>query len=153
MGFLKRVFGPKRKRQPTGLDAEETARSVEEIVQTYARFHESNVPAPGCVADASRLPYVKATIKAALSRALRLETDETMRAALRTVYLDLAHWQDGVGAADQGIDLSKISIDADPDLTARAVVGMTPGHERWSLILQAETELLVAELQGQGLWQ
>ena len=77
------------------------------VIQAYGRILEHSAPTPGCIADASKLPFPKERIREALKRAIGTTADERSRQQLGTAYLLLADWQPGVGKEAVGIDLVK----------------------------------------------
>lgn len=148
MSILARIFG-RAKRAP---DAPISQQQAVEIIQKYGAILENGAPAPGCVADASKLPFSKAQIKEALVTGLKATTDSKMKGMLKVAYIHLADWQDGVGSADQGLDLSRINPEDDPVKLAEQVLAKSEGHDKWVPIALAEEEALKKELERQGLW-
>jgi len=146
MGIFSRVFKSSKKS-----DAPMTSERVLEVVRTYGDVLESGAPAPGCVADVNKLPFPKAEIKEALVHALRVSSDTKMKESLKFAYIQLADWQEGVGANDQGFDISKVDQTASIEDQAKQISSMNIGHE-WSLLSLAEGEHLKKELEEKGLW-
>ena len=92
MGILRRIFGGGEKKPAETTMSRESAI---EIIQTYGEIMETSAPAPGCVADASKLPYTKERIKQALILGLKTNADPHMKEMLKVGYVQLADWQDG----------------------------------------------------------
>ena len=78
------------------------------IIQAYGKTLEMEAPASGCVADESKLPYPKDTIKKAIISGLKSTDNDQMKEHLKVGYIQLADWQPGVGSANKGLDLSAI---------------------------------------------
>lgn len=148
MSILTKIFGGGARRTP---DAPMPHQRAQEIIQKYGAILENGAPAPGCVADASKLPFSKGQIKEALVIGLKATTDTKMKEMLKVAYIQLADWQDGVGSSDQGIDLSRINPEDDVKL-AEQVLAKSGGHDKWAPIALAEGEALKKELERQGLW-
>ena len=72
MGLLRKIFGDQRNK---GQDEHITPQMTEKIIQEYGTILQTQAPTPGCVADVSKLPYPKLTIKKALIVALRSTFD------------------------------------------------------------------------------
>jgi len=119
---------------------------LESIVQAYGDILGSGAPAPGCVADTSKLPYPKETIKAALIMALKLTEDPQTKGHLKGGYLDLSNWQEGVGDIDQGFNVSALDKNIDPQSMAEIIVEQTTSSEKWTTMAQKEYETLLQEL-------
>jgi len=124
----------------------------ESVVQAYGNILANNAPVPGCVADTSKLPYPKETIKEALITALKLTEDQQMKEHLKVGYIQLADWQEGVGKTDQGFDVSALEMKQDNQSLAKAMLEKTSGAEKWTTMAQKEAETLKQELQELGLW-
>ena len=117
-----------------------------EIVQAYGKTLETNAPTPGTVADVNKLPYTKQQIKSAIIEALRSTDDSQMKEALKVGYIQLSDWQEGVGEADQGVDLTQ-----DIESLAKAVLEESFDLD-WMPIMHKEQEALIQELKELGLW-
>ena len=123
-----------------------TADKIGAIVRSYGAFLEHSAPAPGCVADASKLPFPKAEIRQAMLMAMALTDDEDMRNNLRGAYLWLANWQENVGEADQGIDGRELSAVQDLRASARLAIEQAQLAKKWEPIVQKDLENLQREL-------
>ncbi|MBT4764836.1 hypothetical protein HOO14_07560 [bacterium] len=117
-----------------------------EIVQAYGKTLETNAPTPGAVADVSKLPYTKQQIKSAIIEALRSTEDSQMKEFLKVGYIQLSDWQEGVGEAGQGVDLTQ-----DIENLAKAVLEESFDLD-WMPIMHKEQEALIQELKELGLW-
>jgi len=93
MGFLKKLFGTKQDRPPQSM----TPELATQIIQEYGAVLQNNSPLPGGVADISNLPYPKNQIKKALIIGLKTNDDPQMQEMLKTAYIQLTDWQEGVG--------------------------------------------------------
>jgi hypothetical protein len=150
MGLLDRIFGPTKTEQPSaGTLAPAVA---EKIVQDFGAVLASAAPAPGCVADVRKLPHSKERIKQALVFALRMTKEPQTREQLKIGYISLADWQEGVGDAAVGIDLTNIDPNPDPVELAKRITSQGAAAEKWMPKVKAEQEVLKAELQRLGLW-
>ncbi len=149
MGILSKLLGGNNK---SNLSAPMSQQEAVEIIQKYGAVMEHQPPTPGCVADLSKLPYMKAQIKEALVIGLKADADPQMKEMLKVGYLQLADWQEGVGYSDQGIDLANANLDDDPMKSAESILAQSAGHKKWSLIVQAEQAALKQELKELGLW-
>jgi hypothetical protein len=135
-------------RTPTGM----TPEAAQKLVQDYGAVLGSSAPAPGCVADVRNLPHSKERMKQALVFALRLTKEPQMREQLKSGYISLADWQEGVGNERVGIDLTKMDLNADPLEMAKRIASQGSVMEKWTPLVQAEREALKSELQKLGLW-
>ncbi|SDP01730.1 hypothetical protein [Desulforhopalus singaporensis] len=124
---------------------------IQEIVKAYGYCMEQEIPNPSCIADSSQLPYPKATIKAALLVALKLEEDEQMKNALKLGYISLADWQDGVGPTPYGVDTTKINLNGDIQEAVKTITDQMQGDKDWLTIAKAESEQLRQDLINAGL--
>ncbi len=149
MGILSKFLGGDSKSNPSAPMSQQEA---VEIIQKYGAVMEHQSPTPGCVADLSKLPYMKEQIKEALVIGLKADANPQMKEMLKVGYLQLADWQEGVGDTDQGIDLTNADLDDDPMKSAESVLAQSTGHEKWSSIAQAEQAALKQELKELGLW-
>ena len=122
------------------------------IVQAYGKVLESGAPPPSAVADLTKLPYPKRVIKEALIAALKATEDSAMKNHLRTGYMELASWQEGVGDSDQGLDISTLDTSKSPEIVAGKVLEHSKDLERWREIVKQEQETLKRELQELDLW-
>ena len=147
MGILKKLFGGSAT-TPATMSGQE----AEKIIHAYGAVLQRQAPTPGCVADTSKLPFLKEKIKAALIISLKATTDRQMREMLKGSYNHLANWQEGVGEADQGLDLLNMDLNNDPVTLAQQVLAQGSGHEKWQPVVEAEQEKLKQELFALGLW-
>jgi hypothetical protein len=97
MGLLKKLLGREEPQVPT-------MQEFENIVSAYGDTMGRQAPEPGCVADVNRLPFPKPMIKHAISVCLKSTTDKQRIDALKTGYLLLADWQEGVSETGQEIN-------------------------------------------------
>ncbi|MCK9419129.1 MAG: hypothetical protein M0R70_07105 [Nitrospirae bacterium] len=149
MGLLGRFFGRAKSKQT---DSSLTPEVAEKIVNDYGAVLASAVPAPGCVADERKLPHPKEHIKQALVFALCMTKEPQMREQLKIAYITLADWQQGVGDAAVGLDLTKMDLNAEPDELAKQIMSQGADVEKWLQKVKAEQESLRGELQKRGLW-
>lgn len=148
MGILAKLFGRKAAKS----DEPMSAQSAVEIIQRFCAVLEHEAPAPGCVADASKLPFPKDRIRQALIIGLRASSDSKMKEMLKVAFLELANWQPGVGTSDIGLDTSKLDMAGDVEALARAVLNQTEGQEKWQQEVKAEQAASKRQLEGLGLW-
>lgn len=139
MRFFKRIFGI-TKTDKSNLPM--SPQFAEKIIQEYGNFLQFYAPTSGCVADVGKLPYPKENIKAALIIGLKATDDSKMCEMLKSAFIQLADWQEGVGEFDQGPDLSKYYLNEDPKIMAKKFLEQTQGYEKWASIVAAEQEAL-----------
>lgn len=162
MKLLNRLFR-RTKTEQSASDSLTLAAAAKKILAAHAKLNKiasdygavlasSAAPAPGCVADAGKLPHRKEHIKEALVYALRVIEDPQMRNALKICYVSLANWQEGVGDTDVGADFTKIDPRADIHEFANRIASQASVWKNWSIKASAERESLVGELQKLGLW-
>ena len=146
MGFFSRFFGNKSEKPSS------SGVSPNVIVAEFGAFWGTRAPAPGCVADATELPYPKEEIKQAILVMLTETNDSQLREHLKFAYVSLADWQAGVGPTHQGLDITKLdrSVPA-PDLLNAVGTGGEEMH-KWQPLVKAEQEALIDELRQRGLW-
>ena len=154
MSFLEKLFG---KKQDEGANPEKVVEALEAarvIVKAYGDFMQTaGYPAPGCVADASKLPYDKELIKAALKLCVRVTENEDYRSALRVAYVGLADFQPGVGEKNLGVTVSDVPDISDREHVTeeelRRVLELTT---QWARQLEeAKPFLLLAEMEKESL--
>jgi len=150
MGLFDRFFG--RTRTESSSAGAMPPAIAEKIVQDYGAVLGSAAPAPGCVEDARKLPHPKERIKQALVFALRMTKEPQMRDQLKVGYISLSDWQEGVGDAPVGIDLTDMDPNADPVELAKRITSQGAAAEKWMPKVKVEQEALKAELQKLGLW-
>jgi len=147
MGIFSKLFGKNAARSDSPTM---TAAQAVQIINAYGGVLEKSAPAPGCVADANKLPFPKAQISEAILIGLKSTTDAKMREMLKAAYLELANWQEGVGSEDRGIDTSKLSASMGIEAQARAILAQSEGIEEWNNMVAAEMQLRAAQLKEKG---
>ena len=130
----------------------QTKDTMSTIIQAYGKTLEMEAPAPSCVADESKLPYPKDTIKKAIIAGIKSTDSQQMKEHLKVGYIQLSDWQPGVGSTNKGLDMSTIDINQDTESLAKAVLAQSTGSENWTDRAQKEQETLKQELQELGLW-
>ena len=153
MSFITRFFSRSLRSKTSAEFPCAASEDTEAVVRAYGNVLEHSAPAPGCVADASRLPYPKETIEEALLAALRLSDDSTFKAHLRVAFLNLSQWHDGVGPVNQGLDLTRFSPDEIAKLSPNEILEMAPQNEQWTPVVQADLDRLARKLKETGLWE
>lgn len=122
-----------------------------QIVQAYGKVLETSAPVPGTVADTNKLPFPKQVIKNAIIAALHSIDDPQMKEHLKSAYIQLSDWQEGVGKSNQGLDISTIDLRQDTESFAKAVMEKSSGSEKWLDTAKKEHEALEQELHQLGL--
>jgi hypothetical protein len=119
---------------------------VQKIVAVYVAQLLSRKSKP---LDASELPYPKATIKLALIAAIAVTEDTTMREQLRSAFVQLADWQEGIGPGPH----SMIELIGGDDLVeeARRIGAAGPSIMKIGARVTAEMQALPAELKSLGM--
>ncbi len=129
------------------------AAEAEAIIRAYGAVLVNSAPPPGTVADKSRLPVSKSMLKEAIMFALGATKDPIQKSHLRIAYLQLADFQEGVGAVDVALDVSRLDLqNATPEELAQQVIEQTEGTEELQVLVQKEQEMLKQELQAAGHW-
>ena len=141
MGLFGNLFGS------GGGDDKMSPEAAEKIIQDYGAVLETSAPTPGCVADVDKLPHPKARIKEAIAMMLPLIEDHQLREQLKTGYIWLSNWQEGVGSDQIGLDLMNMSPNSDPLEMAKLITEQDDEMGKWTPIMQAEGEALKAELE------
>ena len=131
-------------------DAEPAIRTAQKIAQAYGHVLECSAPLPGCVADASQLPYDKDTIKQALAICLSANNDPHLTRHLKHSYLQLAAWQYGVGDETLGLDFTRIDLEGDPADIAALVQQRSAAMAWWDKLIKDEQATLEADLRTLG---
>ncbi len=126
---------------------------MNKIVQEYGSAMVNCGPPPGGVADVSKLPYPKSKIKKAIIQALQLDDDPEMATSLKGGYTQLSDWQEGVGDANVGLDLSTFGVDMDTNERAEAFLKRQSQMEEWKDKVDSELDSLRADLIKLGLWE
>lgn len=129
-----------------------TPRMAVAIIQEFGAVLENKAPAPGCVADVTKLPFPKERIKEALIFGLRSNADPKMKEMLKVAYIELANWQPRVGSDDQGLDTSKLNLEGDVEALARSVLAQTQRQDEWNEIVLKEQASSKSELERLKLW-
>jgi hypothetical protein len=108
----------------------------------------------GCIADVCRLPHTKQRIKEALVLLLSVTEEVDLRERLKTSYLLLADWQEGVGQTIAPNPPSQGAGEASgagaQDTQARDAAWQA--WEQWRPRVLQEERALKAELQQLGFW-
>jgi hypothetical protein len=147
MGIVSKLFG----RRSGGAGATMTSQRAVEVINEFGSVLDRGKPAPGCVADLTKLPFPKEQIRQALIIGLRSNPDPKMKQMLRMAYIELANWQPGVGVEDQGLDTSKLNLAEDVEGLARDVLGQMQRQDEWSAIVLQEQSSAKSELERLGL--
>jgi hypothetical protein len=127
-----------------------TLAEAQKIVNEYGAVLASK---KAMINDVSGLPYPKIQIKAALILAIAATEDKVMRSNLRSSYISLADWQQGIGMGPNQFDALKANpSDADLLKAAKRIVEAAPKTEKINKLVKAETDALVDELKCLGLW-
>lgn len=149
MGFFKKLLGGKQKERETQM--ERVLPAANKIVNDYGHFMQSpTFPAPGCIADAKKLPYDKQTIKNALMLSMKLCDDSKIKEMLKVAYISLADFQNGIGETDVGLDIRKFPNPQDIDFNDRTQIksvakemdSMMAFYEKFKKIVEEERRLL-----------
>ncbi|MEM1112165.1 MAG: hypothetical protein AAGI11_09685 [Pseudomonadota bacterium] len=149
MTTLQQIFG-----QLIIADRRLSAEECQQIICDYACLLDSDGPLPGCVADASRLPHSKDTIKIALLTCMVSSggDDELMR-HLRHGYLMLAAFQEHVGGQTLGMNFTAIDLKDDPQAVVFQLQRQARDVAPWKQRVAAEQEQLLQELRAAGVEQ
>ncbi len=126
---------------------------MNKIVQDYGSAMVSCGPPPGGVADVSKLPYPKSKIKKAIIQALQTVDAPEMATSLKGGYTQLSDWQEGVGDANIGLDLSTLGVDMDTGEREKAFLERQSQMEEWKDKVNNETHSLRDDLIKLGLWE
>jgi hypothetical protein len=150
--FLESVIGKRLKKSSSNPTGVHHAIDVMAIIQAYGKTLETDAPATGCVADESKLPYTKDTIKKAIIAGLKSTDNDQMKEHLKIGYISLSNWQEGVGEKDQGIDISKIERNQSAEDIIRAMESAEQALDGkdWNKIILGEQETLMQELKSLG---
>ena len=150
--FLESVIGKRLQKYSSSPTGQHHTIDVMAIIQAYGKTLETDAPAPGCVADESKLPYTKDTIKKAIIAGLKNTDNDQMKENLKIGYISLSNWQEGVGEKVQGIDISKIDRNQSTEDIARAMESAEQAFDGkdWSKVILDEQETLMQELKSLG---
>jgi hypothetical protein len=126
---------------------------AERIVRDYAAALASKQRAhSGCIADERELPHSKERIKHAIALLLGVSDDLPFREQLKTSYLLLADWQEGVGEQRVGVFAATPSEGAAGGGDRDENDAAWQAWEQWRPRVLQEERALKAELQQLGLW-
>jgi hypothetical protein len=75
------------------------------------------------------------------------------REVLKSGYITLSDWQEGVGDEPVGLDVTKMDLNADPKELAKRIHDLPDGFMKWQAVAKEEREALKSELQKLGLWE
>jgi len=142
MGIFSSLFGNNKKTSDSPMSVERAT----EIASAYGNVLENNAPVPGTFADTSKLPYPKSIIKQALTFLLNSNTDKQVKNHIKTAYLLLADWQEGVGPTNVGLDLTGMEISADPMQLVDKIASQNNDIEKWQTLGNEERQQLKTEL-------
>ena len=120
---------------------------VEKIVHAYSAAVLSR---KSMISDTSELPYPKPVIKAALIAAISLTKDSKMREQLKTGYVSLADWQEGVGPGPHAFETTQADLD-DPMAAMKRIKAAGPSFTEIPTRVAAEAQNLFDELKALGL--
>lgn len=118
---------------------------LQKIVVAYGDALASRKSRP---TDASQLPYPKATIKSALIAAIAVTEDAKMREWLRSAFVQLADWQEGIGPGPH----SMVDLFGGDGLReeAKRISEAGPSMLKIGAEVIAEMQALLAELKALG---
>jgi len=99
--------------------------------------------------DASELPYPKATIKLALIAAITVTEDTKMREQMRSAFVQMADWQEGIGPGPHSV----VDLFGGDDLVeeAKRVYAAGPSIMKIGAQVIAEMPALLDELKSLGM--
>jgi len=160
MGLMDRIFHRARADTSNGIglafaSGERAFAHAEKVVQDYgAAMHAKRAEGHGCIADVQALPHSKERIKQALVLLLGATDDAQFREQLKSSYLLLADWQQGVGDAMVGIAPTADTQGrcAEEGAATSTQSAAWEEWERWRPKVLQEERALKAELQQLGLW-
>lgn len=119
---------------------------VQKIVNDYGAAQMSR---NSTFADASELPYPKPVIKRAMIAVMSITQDAKMRELLKSSYVSLADWQEGIGPGPHLLETA-MAIE-DVRASAGAVCAASPSYMEINAKVIAEMQALMAELKVLGL--
>jgi hypothetical protein len=115
------------------------------IVQDYgAVLMEAT---PGVVSDVSNLPHNKQKIKDAIISSLQATNEDSLKQHLKTAYIQLADWQDGVGEKSKGLDASSLDMSQDATELAQIVHSQVSEGKELTEKMLDESKQLQRELE------
>ena len=135
------------------LNKQQKISDVEKIVHAYAAAILSR---KSLISDVSELPYPKPIIKAALIAAISVTKDAKMQEQLKSSYVSLADWQEGVGLGPYPFDTPKkeeiLSMsDADALAVMKRIAAASPSYTDMTARVATEAQALLDELKALGL--
>jgi len=142
MGFLSRLFG---QRQCADVKLPAATSDPQTIIHAYAAVLGSR---KSIICDVSTLPFPKNQIKAALIIAMQDELDPQVRDQMKTGYMHLADFQEGVGS--QSYEVTPQDA-VDPQAFKKRIDGLKPAFTEMPQIVAAEAQGLTEELKALGL--
>ncbi|SPJ17443.1 hypothetical protein SBBP2_3090007 [Burkholderiales bacterium] len=160
MGLLDSIFHRKKAESSNSSAispevAEEALTAAERIIQDYgAAMLSKRATQSGRIADVRKLPHSKELIKQAIVLVLRVTEDSQFREQLKSSYLLLAGWQEGVGDAMVGI-YANVNPGGDPAEIMRVMTSQGAewkAWEKWRPRVMEEERALTADLKKLGLW-
>ena len=119
---------------------------VQKVVDDYGAAQMSR---KSTFADASELPYPKPVIKTALIAAMLMHKDRKIRELLRSSYVSLADWQEGIGPGPHPLEAA-VQIE-DIRASVEALCAASPSYMEINAKVIAEMHALMAELTELGL--
>jgi hypothetical protein len=144
MGILSKIFGRGARRNTA------KSMSVEEIQKIIRTYGAATASGKSLCKDVSELPYPKPVIKEALLMALVLTKDPKDLNLLRTNFVMLADWQEGVNALGPDPFLQG-SSDGDVMASAKRIVERGGPFMDLRAKAVAEGNALLDELNALGL--
>jgi len=97
--------------------------------------------------DEKSLPHPKETIKQALFNEIKLEKRKEVKEALKVIYTELAHFQQGIGSEPQGVDVSKLDFDENNlEKTLQQFKDQMERSKNWRSVVSNEREKLYQEV-------
>lgn len=148
MGLIKYLFGRKKDYSESSMSLEQAT----DIVWAYGDVMENSSPAPGAVADTSRLPYSKPKIKRALIVMLRSIENPRIQEYLKAAYLSLADWQEGAKQTNKARVVTNVDLDSAKKKRTKKSLSKDKHSEKLYTRARAESQQLKSELQNLGLW-
>jgi len=107
------MFSWRWKRPEKSNKADTNPAAIAACIEASARLGELLEAHPGSVMDTKILPVPLPVMKIALQTAWKIATSQEQKEEIEVCYLNLANFQDGVGA--KPIDLMSLSAEDDPN--------------------------------------
>ena len=123
------------------------AAGVQKIINDYGAAIEFR---KSTFADVSELPYPKPVIKAAMIAAMQIVQDENAREALKTNFVLLADWQEGIGPGPHDLDVADRPGETIQE-HAKRFSETAPAYMAILKRVTTEMQGLLAELKSLGL--